>query len=89
MKLYYFKDQSYGEFYLVMASSLEKALESLKSCLKKQIERRYNTRDDGSRYETYEYEEYRKWKDAKIDQLPKDYSLEVLEENEVFEGEWA
>lgn len=89
MKLYYFKYITFGTFYFIMSDTPEKSLISLKNYLKNRIERKWETRVDGSRYLSYRYEEYSKWKDAKINRLPDGYSLKVYKKGRVFEGEFS
>lgn len=77
MKLYIFDYDSYGEYWVVMSSSPENALASLKKKLS----------DKGES----EYEEYifNMWINATLDNLPQGYTLITLEEDEVWETEHA
>jgi len=100
MKLYYFEYEEYGIFYLVMSDSPEQAIQSVKDYLKKEADEMASiyageiyeqlkyTRCVGSRAGAV-HNRYEEWKDATIDNLPANYTLRVMEENEVFEGEWS
>jgi len=89
MKLYCFDYNNYGEFYLVMASSFDEALVSVRKYLLGEVKHKTLTSIDGSRHKTCRYEEYLKWKKATVDELPEGFSLRILNKGEVFCGEWA
>ncbi len=62
MKIYKFDIDSYGDYWIVLASSAEEALVKLQDFMK---------------HNKYCKREYLEWKDATLDNLPPQYSVVV------------
>lgn len=81
MTLYYFNPNDYGEQYIVMSSSKEEALNSVKESLLKK------GNDTTSVLADSYMEDYNEWKDATVDNLPEKYSIKEYIEGEVLQTE--
>jgi hypothetical protein len=91
MILYSFEYDSYGESYHVMAQNKLDAINYVLEYLYKQVKEQGPTaglRSDGSRYETYEEEDFRKWREAtNKNDLPEGYELKEYKEGEIINTE--
>lgn len=74
MKLYFFNPNDYGNEYMVMSDSKEKALDSVKEYLFKDV------KESGFKSSI---KLYNKWKDVTIDNLPDEYSIDEFENDVV------
>jgi hypothetical protein len=80
MKLYFFKPDLYGDEYFIMSESRDEALSELKKYLLSEID------DDSDTWEGDDYFHrgiYEKWENATVDNLPEEYSLEIVDKNKV------
>lgn len=76
IKLFFFNPNDYGQEYSVMSDSKENALEAIKKhLLETSVEL------DGS----VDMKEYNLWKDATVENLPKEYSIDIFEKDSVIE----
>lgn len=81
MKLFFFNPNDYGAEFSVMSDSEERALECVKEHLLAEAK-------ENPTYSFY-MDKYNEWKDATVDSLPEEYSIEVFEKNSVIETEYG
>lgn len=72
MKNYYFNPNNYDLEFIVLANSAEEALNSVKNYLK----------TEGNSSEFY-LDEFERWKDTTLENLPTEYSIEEFQIGEV------
>lgn len=85
-KLYSFQYLDYGVSYHVVAESPQKALDYLKGHLKNETigkEKHGRNVVYGNYYITAEWEEYERWENATVDNLPSGYSVVVREVGDI------
>lgn len=80
MKLFFFNPNDYGPEFSIMADSKEAALLALVNYFLGQ------SKTDSHEYgRESAFQDYNKWKDATIDSLPDDYSIDEYEKDSVVE----
>lgn len=80
LKLYYFNPNGYDMEYIILESSPENALNSLKQYL-------YNKMSNDSDDKMFTKSTYEYWQNANVDMLPDKYTIEIFEKGEVLETE--
>lgn len=78
MKLYFLNPNNWAEHWTTCANSPEEALEQIKEFIKKQTEE--------ENYSDYIWDLF---KNATVDNLPKNYTLQEFPLNHVIEGEYS
>jgi hypothetical protein len=80
MKLYYINPNDYGTEYFVMTESKEQALECVKKYLKEMADG-----EAGEMSSVYGSDYDNLWKEATVNNLPNDYTIDEYKQGEVIE----
>lgn len=89
MKMFHFNANNFDVEFTTLAESPEEALENVKFHLKSNFDKwkkNFKTDDDDS-YTILVQEEYELWKNATVDNLPNQYTIDVYESGQVLETE--